>query len=370
MNSISRIGQAVLVVLTVYCALTIDLMGVIRSVILNARYVGDFTVFWTAARVDPSIIYDLEAISHAQAPLLGGDFGARPFVNPPSFLPWLEPFSWLPFYPAFALWTLLGLTAFVAAARRFVDWNHIPLILVAPPLVLAVVAGQVSFFVAALAIFAITQLEKRPILAGALLALAATIKPQTILLAPLALIAGGYWRALISTLVTGAAIGGVCVLLQGPQLWLDWVQAVTGFTDIAKRYYLMRRGGTPSNLMYLLGVTGPVAEIFIWTMRAFGVALVIAVFRAPRDDLNRVTALFAGSLLCIPYAMPYETIALLIPAAVWLLGKDRRWWLPGFLMLSQLLLPLGVIVMAAGSFVRSGAWRSVQTLLPLREKSA
>ena len=359
MNSVSRIGQPALVILTVYCALTIDIMGVIRSVILNARYVGDFTVFWTAARVDASMIYDLDAISHAQAPLLGGDYGARPFVNPPSFLPWLKPFSWLPFWPAFALWTALGVAAFIAAARRFVDWKHVPLIVISPPFVLAVVAGQVTFFVAALAIVAITQLEKRPILAGALLALAATIKPQTILLAPLALIAGAHWRALAASVVTGLAIGLVCILFQGLQLWLDWAEAVRGFTDIARRYYLMRRGATPSNLMYLLGVTGPFAEIFIWTMRAFGVALVIAVFRGPRDPLNRVTALFAGSVLCIPYAMPYETIALLIPAAVWLLGKDRRWWLPGFLMLSQLMLPLGVIVMAIGSFVQAKGWRAL-----------
>lgn len=363
MGRVSRIGQAVLIAVAVYCALTVDALAMIPSVILDGRYVGDFTVFWTAVRVDPSIVYDLEAISRAQAPLLGGFKGARPFVNPPSFLPWLEPFGALPLLSALALWVALGLTAFAAACRGLVSWRHIPLVVVAPCFVLGVVTGQVSFFIAAAVIAAVTQLKSRPVLAGALFALAATIKPQAVLLAPLAMVAGAHWRALIASAVTGLAIGGACVLIQGPELWLQWWGALEGFVEISQRYYLMKRGATPSSLAYLLGLSGVWAGLLIGAGAILGIAVVIAVFRAPEDVPNRIAALVAGGILCAPYAMPPAAIPLLIPASLWLLGSDRRLWLPGFLMISHLMLPVAVIVVAITAFLKAGGWRR---LVPAR----
>ncbi|HEX5775655.1 MAG TPA: glycosyltransferase family 87 protein, partial [Caulobacteraceae bacterium] len=358
-----RLAQAALVVVALYCAVTIDVQGVVRSVILEGRYVGDFTVFWTAPRIEPSQVYDLEAISQAQGPLLGGPKGARPFVNPPSLLPWLEPFGAMPFFVAFAAWVCLGLAAFAAACRKVVSWRHAPLIILAPPFVLGVVAGQVSLLVAAAVVAALANLKARPILAGALLGVAATLKPQALVLAPIALAAGGHWRALAAALVAGLAVGSACVLVQGVDLWMDWWRALEQFAEIGQRYYLMKRGATPSNLAYQLGLTGAAAAVLINGLRVFGIFVVIAVFRWSEDLPDRIAGLVAGSLLVVPYAMPPEAIPLLVPASLWLLGADKRLWTPGFLLVSQLLLPVAVIAMAVAAFLRAVSGRELSSNL-------
>lgn len=358
MDSVSKVARAALVLLAAYCALMIDWHAILQGVVVRGHYVGDFTVFWTAARADPRIIFDIEAITRAQDPLLGGAVGPRPFVNPPSFLPWLKPFSWMPFFPALAVWSFIGVSAFAIAARQLVDWRHYALILIAPAFVLAFVAGQATFFLATAVIVAILTLERRPILAGVLLGLTATIKPQVVLLAPLALMAGGHWRALLATLATGILVGVTCVLVQGVQLWLAWLEALKAFAEIAKVHYLINRGATPTSLAHTMGLEGPAAMAFVWVLAACGVALVFGVFRASRDHLHRLTALIVGSLLCVPYAMPYETVPLLIPASIWLMGEDRRRWFPGFMMISQLVLPLGVIASGVLVFWESRGWRS------------
>jgi len=342
-----HIAHWILIGLAVFCAAAIDLGGIPKSVARDGHYVGDFTVFWTAAKSDPAIIYDIGAISRAQAPLLGGEKGARPFLNPPSLLPWLAPFAQLPLLPALALWSALGLLAFGWASWRLVSWKMVGLIILAPPFVLAVVTGQVTLFVSAAVIVSLTQVRTRPLLAGVLFGIAATIKPQAVLLAPLALVAGGHWRTLLAAAATGVLIGLACLLFQGPALWISWRDALSGFGEIAQRSYLMRRGATPANLVYLMGLTGPAALAVRIGGVALGLATVWVTFRATEDVTLRLGALVAGSILCIPYAMPYEVLPLLIPATIMLLDRDRPvLWLVGFLLVTQLILPLGVMAMA------------------------
>jgi len=340
-----RVAQLGLATLAVVCALAIDLGGAVRSVWQRGHYVGDFTVFWTAAKVDPSVVYDVQTISLAQAPLMGGQFGARPFANPPSFLPWLKPFASLPFPLAFALWTALGLAVFAFACRAFARLPHVPLILAGPPFFLAVINGQVSLFVGAALIVALTQIQKRPVLSGLLLVVAATIKPQAVLLAPIAMIAGGHWRALGAAVGTGTLIGLACVLIQGPELWLAWLNALDGFGHISQRFYLIGRGSTPASIAYLLDL--PPLPVML-AGAALGLLAVWLVFRRTTDVLCRIMALVAGSILCSPYAMPYEATPLLIPAAAMLVERDQppSRWLVGFLIVSGLLLPVGVVATA------------------------
>jgi glycosyl transferase family 87 len=345
-SRVLRVAQLGLATLAVVCALAIDLGGAVRSVWQRGYYVGDFTVFWTAARVDPDIVYDVDAISKAQVPLMGGrEAGPRPFVNPPSFLPWLEPFSRLPFPAALALWTILGLAAFAWACRELVRWRHLPLIATAPAFFIALVAGQVSLFIGAAIVTALLQLQRRPILSGAVLGFAATIKPQAVLLAPVALLAGGHWRALWAAAATGAIVGLSCVLVQGPDLWFAWLNALGDFGQISRRYYLIGRGLTPSSIAYLTGL--PALPVMI-AGAVLGLVTVWAVFRRMADVPSRIAALVAGSILCVPYAMPYEATPLLILAAMMLVdrGQHPLRWLVGFLLVSGMLAPFGVLAMA------------------------
>ena len=69
---------------------------------------------------------------------------------------------------------------------------------------LADLVGQSVLLVAGLTVLAVIELEHRPRLAGVLFALAAAIKPQAVLLAPIGLLAGGAFEALVSAAVVKA----------------------------------------------------------------------------------------------------------------------------------------------------------------------
>lgn len=344
-----------LVVLATYCAVSIDHAIAAHALFRDSRYAGDFTVFWTAGRSSPDIVYDIKAISRAQEILIGDDTGPRPFLNPPSLLPFLAPIALLPFAAAWAAWTAAGLLSFVQSVRQWIKIRHFALISVSPPFFWAVAVGQVTLFITACSVAALSTLKTRPTLAGVLIGLAATIKPQAVFLAPLALIAGRHWRTLGTAAATGAAIGLACLVLQGPQLWLDWLSALGQFTEISQRAYLIRRGATPTSLAFTLGLSGDLALSLIICGAILGISTVWIAFRTTEDFLVRLTAMVAGSLLCIPYAMPYEAIPLLIPAAVMLLDRKANplEWGIGFILVSGLLLPVAVIIAALATLFRA-----------------
>jgi hypothetical protein len=83
-------------------------------------------------------------------------------------------------------------------------------------------------------------------------------------------------------------------------------------------------------------------------MGAFGTIIVWTVFRRSEDMLCRLLALVTGTLLLLPYAMPYE-LALAAPAAAAML-LDRKLnpaaWLAAALMLTGLAPATGLLMMA------------------------
>src|SRR5262245_18441765 len=99
----------------------------------------------------------------------------------------------------------------------------------APPVVFAVAPGQSTPFVGAAAIGGCLLLERRPALAGVLLALAACIKPQAMVMAPLVL--WGRWPAMGAAAGAGLALVGASLVF-GLDPWLEWPAAVTRFKDI------------------------------------------------------------------------------------------------------------------------------------------
>ena len=296
----------------------------------------DFGVFWTAARIaqtDPIRIYDVVAMTEAQRWLTDPANGPRPFAYPPSALILFAPFSVLPFLPAFALWTALSLAAFAMATQRFVDWRGTALCLAAPPVVLAVLTGQVALLVASATITALAQIERRPILAGALFGLGAAVKPQALLLAPLALVRGGHWSSLAAAIVTGSAMLGAS-LMWDPELWRIWLNAIAGFQTITTGLGLDTAALTPASAATMMSLSSGARMAFIGAGAVTGITLTWWGF-AERDLTRRIVTLVSGSLLCSPYAMMYE-LAVLVPAATALLLSRRPIGLAASLALTGL----------------------------------
>jgi Glycosyltransferase family 87 len=284
----------------------------------------DFSVFWTGARLveaNAEQLYDAQAITAAQSWLTSPTNGLRPFVYPPSALLFFYPFGFMSFPVAFLVWTLLSVAAFAVAARNFATQPELMLAFATPAIVLSVASGQTSLLIASAIMGAITLLERKPTLAGVLLGAAASLKPQAVLLVPLALLIGRHWRAQFAFFVTGIICVAGAMLLWGVELWFDWYRAMSQFSSIVTGLGLNIDGITFAMLAKAAGWPAWLALSIQLAAILCGCALVVWAFRRP-DKSERVVALASGSLLCSPYALIYD-LSVLMPIAVGLLIAGR-----------------------------------------------
>lgn len=295
----------------------------------------DFLPMWTGARLafsDPGRLYNFYEVTRLQDWLLHDQFGPRPFVYPPTALLVFAPFRALPFFAAYAVWTGLGAVLMLwasvrqaAASRRSLA---VLLLIAAGPCVTAALVGQASFLVAGLVVFGLSQVRSRPVLAGVLFGLAACIKPTALVLAPFALVAGGHYRALILSGVTGVALCLASLLVFGPDPWREWLHALPRFQMIVEANPTLIRGAiTPTGMAVDLRLEGaPLLAVRVISA-LIGLAIAWLVFWRSETLHVRLIALLGGGLLATPYAMHYEA-TLLAPGVVlallaWL--EDRRW---------------------------------------------
>jgi len=312
---------------------------------------ADFYVFWTAAGhaaapYDPAIIARLQATYHIA--------GALPFAYPPTFLLLAWPFAQLPLAIAFPLWTGLGAALFFYAAAHLIRpaWATLGLF-IAPPVVLAISPGQTSLLVGATMIGGWLSLERRPALAGVLFAVAACIKPQAMLLAPIVL--WGHWRAIRWSLIAGASLV-LASFVFGVELWPQWLQALADFSHIAP-------GTNRINPSALAPgpVTGPLAA---------GACALLGVWIAAR--YRDLTGLIAGGLCLSPYAHQYDLAPLAPLAMGWILERRTHGWglaaAGGALLAGLVATPLAALGFLAGlAGLRWNLWSSGQ---PTPEASA
>ena len=158
----------------------------------------DFLAFWGAGHVtaagDPAAAYDLAVQERVQTAT--GSSGWFAFVNPPPFLFAAAPFGLLPFPLAWIAWVAAGYALWAWAAIRSFPQFKLP-ILVFPGALLAAGHAQTGFLTGALLVGGVVLLDRRPLVAGALLG-ALVIKPHLALLVPFWLAAGGRWRAFLA----------------------------------------------------------------------------------------------------------------------------------------------------------------------------
>lgn len=266
----------------------------------------DFYVFWTAARhwrtpYDAAIVAQLEAAIHLK--------GVWPFAYPPTFLLFAWPFAQVPLALAYPLWAGLESAAFIFAAAHVVKpvWATAALALT-PVVFFSAELGQTSLLVGAAVIGGWALRERRPALAGVLFGLAACIKPQAMLLAPVVL--WGRWRML--GFMAGACAALVLASLGfGWRRWLEWPQALAAFRALVP----MTDRINPSAL-----VGAPQGAALAWAAlcAAFGVGLALT----SRD----LVGLVGGALCLTPYAHAYDLAPLAPLAVAWLVERKTYGW--------------------------------------------
>jgi hypothetical protein len=195
--------------------------------------------------------------------------------------------------------------------------------MLAPPVVLVMFCGQVTLLIGGLVVGGLVLLPRRPVLAGVLFGVAAAVKPQLLVLVPIALLAEGRWRTLAAAGATGAALVAASVMAWGVEPWFAWLSALQRFPAlIFPQPAMIAALITPYGFLQAHGLNGAWAFL----LAPFAVWLAWSTFRRSTDVADRSLAIFAGALLVSPYAMNYEA-ALFAPAVATYLGRtdDRRW---------------------------------------------
>ncbi len=268
---------------------------------------NDFGVFLRAASEPLETVYALRL--------------SNPFAYPPTTLVWLKPWALLGPHAGFALWIVLSVGAMGWATRRLVGSRVALLVIASPAMAATVVIGQFGALVGAMILFAFSLKGWRQ---GLLLGLAATIKPQILLAAPLILLIRRDWSALLGAAVAGGIVVMVQLLLFGPDLWFRWLDALGAFpraVEFAGAYVLsVGPAGLASHFGY-----AP------WPFLALGAALAAALLwkRAHDADPVELAALvIIASAFLSPYLLVYDLAAMMPFVVRRMLARDEHAKMP------------------------------------------
>jgi hypothetical protein len=292
---------------------------------------ADFITFWAASHLgldgqaaaayNPELLFQVERLA---VPALQKRFA---WFYPPSFFLLVLPLATMPYLFAYASFVLATLTPYVLIFRRILS---APLALCClfgfPGLWVNILHGQNAFLTAALAAAALLALERRPVLAGVCIGMLA-IKPHMALLFPVALLACGAWRAMLSAALTGAALLVLGTLVLGGA-------TLTAFLDsLQLARQALEQGGLPwykmPSLFAQLRMAG-LPPLAAYGGQAIGAlcaaAAVWRLWRGPTPLAVRASALMLATFLVSPYVFDYDLAWLAFPIA-WLTahGLQHGW---------------------------------------------
>jgi hypothetical protein len=294
------------------------------------RPVGtDFLRLWTAsyallhgqerAIYDPAAFFALErAVTEPTTP----DF--YPWNYPPASLLIIYPLALLPYLGSLAVWTAAGLVGYLTALWRiFPKPLTLWVGLAFPPVFWTVTHGQTSFLTTSLFCWGLLQLSRRPVLAGILFG-ALTFKPHLGLLLPVALVAGGHWRAIVAAALTTLLAAGTSVALFGADVWADFLVSTADTRSMLEsgmnfgHYYKMQSVFAAARL---LGSSLPVAYALQAIAAVCVAAAVVWVWRRPKGAADMKSAvLMAATPLTTAFIFDYDLMLLASPIA-WLMRK-------------------------------------------------
>lgn len=288
----------------------------------------DFITFYSAAEVarqdGAAAVFDLGAMRAAQLAIAPGTAQPYAWHYPPTFLLLVLPLALLPYFAA--LLAMLGATlaAYGAVLRRIAPHPHtLMLALAFPATFVNLFHGQNGFLNAALFGAALLALERRPVLAGILLGLL-SYKPHLGLLVPLALVAGGHWRALAAAAATTLAFAGLTLAVFGPAPWIAFVENMPFLRRVLEDGSLpWAKMPTMFAALRLLGA--PVAVAYAGQIAAalVAAAAVLWSWRRAAPMALKAAVLVLAALLASPYSFDYD-LTLLGLAVAWLAWAGLR----------------------------------------------
>ena len=318
----------------------------------------DFVSFYAAGSLAdagrPELAYDQAAHRAAEERATAPGVEYRFFYYPPVFLLLCSLLARLPYLVAFVVFEAASLVAYLIVMRRILDERGsaslVP-VLASPAVFWTLGLGQNAFLTASLFGAGTLCIDRRPITAGLLFG-ALCYKPHFGLLIPLALAAGGHWRAFAAALASAGALCLFSLMLFGWATWNDFLSAAAA-SHATYESGRIAFGGlvSPFGAVLLLGGTSPMAYAVQAGATISAGLLVGFVWRSGFALPIRAATLAAATLIAIPVILIYD-LTLAGVAAAWLVrareGDEIPSWEKAALAGSLLLLlnPRGLAEMS------------------------
>jgi hypothetical protein len=276
----------------------------------------DFVATWVGAKAaltgDPGQYFGVDIYMSLLRSYFGENYPAHIWSYPPHLLLFTWPLAFLPYMAAYALYCALGLILYVAVTTDGErHWDHIALLALGPAVTLNIWTGQNGFLTTALLIGGLIQLDRRPILAGALFGLL-SIKPQLGFLLPVMLVLTGRWRVIAAAAATIVSLAALTCLAFGAKVWTDyWLLAMpTQSRAITEGSgFFVANMPTAFMNMRLIGLPAPLTYALQALLSAATLAAVVWVFWRPRDHVLSLAFLVSATFLFTPYAFNYDMVA-------------------------------------------------------------
>ena len=294
---------------------------------------SDFVSFYAAGKLalagTPALAYDHAAHWAAEQYATWSTAPYVYFYYPPIYLLLCAPLAALPYFVAFAVFqvaTLVPMLLVMRAVLRARGYGWLPPLLAFPAVFWTIALGQNAFLTAALFGGFTLLLDRRPTGAGVLLGLL-SYKPHFGVLLPVALAAGGRWRAFAAAGITVAALVGLSAAVFGWQTWAAYLHSFAGAGAIYQTGKVDFAGiDTPFGAAHLLGATPATANALQAAAMLAMAGVTALVWRRSTSHPMRYASLLAATLLAVPLALVYDKMTLLL-AVCWLVraGEEQGW---------------------------------------------
>jgi alpha-1,2-mannosyltransferase len=290
----------------------------------------DFVSFYAAGSLadagTPALAYDHQAHFAAEQQATVPGIRYQYFNYPPVFLLLCAALARLPYLVAFVVFEAAGLALYLVVGCRILGERSgaALLALLALPIVWWNFGlGQNAFLTTVLFGAATLLVDRRPIVAGLLFG-ALCYKPQLALLVPVALAAGGRWRALATAAASAAALVLLSLAIFGAGTWHAFAHAVAASPEMYQSGRIVFGGmANPFGAARLLGAGLPLAYGVQAAATLGAAAIVGAVWWRGRLSLpTRAAVLAAAAPVAAPLALLYD-LMLGAVAGAWLVA-DRK----------------------------------------------
>lgn len=244
---------------------------------------GDFRIFYVAAeagvRTGWSSIYNTDTLRALSASFPAGETyinSSATYVSTP-VLAWIvAPLTVVPLPVAYAVWTLASLGALVwawhavAPGRGLARLSLLLLALALWPVMDALYYGQPTLIVIALAAASWWFCTRdRALAAGVALAIATALKPQAVIVVPVALLVSGRYRPFAAWAGSVVMLAGVSAIVLGPAGLSSWAQAAQYVqSDAGHSFFTFARIVGAGPLAYVVeGLLGLLALVVAYRRR-------------------------------------------------------------------------------------------------------